>query len=245
MRRRAALAAALSLTAAPLGATLDRGAAYDLSIAGVPVGEARIAIAADGGAYAVDAAADVGFLFWGGAGSARAEGAQAPGALSPALYRLAYEGVTRPGAVSIHFDGARAVRWESAPPPSPEYAEGRVEVMPRHLEGVLDPLTALVIPAPADIAPAVLCARVLPVFNGYTRFDLALTGGAAGPGGAVSCTVRYMPVAGHREGSASVARMTQPGAVTLSLRPLAPGFWGPDRVGVSTRFGTFEMARRG
>lgn len=244
MMRCAVLAVLCAGVAAPLGASLDQGAVYDLSIGGVPIGEARIGVVATDGAYAVDAGADVGFLFWGGAGSARAEGDAAGGALRPARYRLSYQGATRPGAVAIDFDDARAVRWESTPPPPPEYAEGRVAVTADHLAGVLDPLTALVIPAPADIAPAALCARVLPVFSGYTRFDLALSGGVVGADGAVACVVRYAPVAGHREGAEGVRRMTRPGAITLSLRPLAAGLWGPDRVGVSTRFGTFEMARR-
>lgn len=239
------IAAALALAAQPVGALRGDGARYGLSIAGLPIGEAQLSIAAAGDRYAIDASADVGFLFWGGAGSARAEGAAAQGALAPATYRLAYEGVSRPGSVSIDFEGGRASAWAFAPPIPPEFAEGRVTLAPSDLDGVLDPLSALVIAAPADIDAEALCRRVLPVFSGATRFDLALEGAQPGEvGGAVACAVRYRPVSGHREGSTSVARLTRPGAVAVTLAPLAPGFWGPERVAVQTRFGEFEIARR-
>ncbi len=237
----------LAVAAHPADATLEQGAAFDLSIAGVPIGDARIAVTAEGGAYAIDAAADFGFLFWGGDGAARAEGAANGDALAPARYRLAYQGVTRPGAISIDFAAGRASAWSFAPPIPDEFAQGRVAVTPDHLEGVLDPLSALVIPAPADADPDAVCRRVLPVFSGVTRFDLALEGAlaaSADDGGAVTCAVRYAPVSGHRADAASVARLTRPGAVALTLAPLAPGFWGPQRVTVATRFGDFEMTRR-
>jgi len=258
------LVAAAMLAAHPAGALREDGARYDLSIAGLPIGEASLSVAAAGDGYAIDAAADVGFLFWGGAGAARAEGAARAGkaagaqALSPARYRLSYEGVSRPGSVSIDFAQGRASAWTFAPPIPPEFAEGRVALKPSDLDGVLDPLSALVIAAPADVDPDTLCRRVLPVFSGVTRFDLALegaqtaalgdaAGGAARVGagaGAVSCAVRYRPVSGHREGSLGVARLTRPGAVALTLAPLGAGFWGPERVAVQTRFGAFEITRR-
>jgi hypothetical protein len=37
--------------------------------------------------------------------------------------------------------------------------------------------------------------------------------------------------------------MTQPGAFEIALVPITPEAWGPERVAVETRFGTFEMIR--
>jgi hypothetical protein len=230
------------LLAFPASATRE-GVGYDLSVAGVPVGEAWLTVAMRDGRYAAQGSADFGFLFWGGQGVARAEGALEDGALRPAEYRLTYEGVTRPGRVSIDFDGARAVRWDREPPIPPEFAEGRVEVTEAHLDGVLDPLSALVIPAAPDAAPEALCARVLRVFSGYTRFDLELRGATVEADG-VACDVRYTPVAGHRPDSNGVKRMSRPDALAISLAPVAPGVWGPKRVAIATRFGTAELARR-
>lgn len=244
MRRRLALAFASVVLAAGSAAPTapQRGIGYDLSIAGIPIGSARLAASLDGGRYRIDGWADVGFLFWGGRGGAEAEGEAVGGRLQPARYRLSYDGATRPGGVRIEFDGGRAVRWESFPPPPEEFREGRIAVTEAHLQGVLDPLSALVVPAPADANPESVCRRLLPVFSGYTRFDLELTGTAPAPTG-VGCTARYRPVAGHRAGSRSVARMTEPGAFEVALAPIGANLWGPARVAVQTRFGTFEMVR--
>lgn len=242
-RPRLTLAAAV-LAAWPASAARDGGAMFDLWIGGVPIGSASLSATAANGRYAVQGSADVGFLFWGGAGEARSEGTVGPRGLTPARYDLRYEGVRRPGHVSIAFEDGRAVRWDSAPPPPEQYLRERVAVSPAHLGGVLDPLSALVTPAPADADPQALCRRVLPVFSGYTRFDLELTGASRARDGEVACAARYIPVAGHRPGSPGVERMTRPDAFSITLAPLSEGFWGPRRIAVATRFGDFVATRR-
>jgi hypothetical protein len=253
MPRRARTAIAIgvfvALSASPTAATRAPGAAYDLSIAGLPIGEATLDVSIAGGRYAVDATADFGFLFWGGRGGARSEGLVADGRLRPQRYRLAYEGVRRPGLAEIDFEDGRAVRWANEPQPEGDWAEGRTAVEPGHLSDVIDPLAALVAPLPADAPPAAVCARLAPVFSGLTRFDLELTGalGPADPAateGAVTCETRYRPVAGHRPDSPGVARLQRPGAVSLTLAPIAEGAWAPLRLALETRFGPFVMTRR-
>ncbi len=237
-------ACAFATLASPLNATRGADAAFDLSIAGIRIGEASLSVQTTPTGYAVEGAADFGFLFWGGEGAAVAQGAFGGERLAPARYELAYRGVRRPGRVEIAFEDGRAVSWDSAPPIPAEFAEGRIPVTEAHLAGVMDPLSALVIPAAAISTPAAACSRVLPVFSGYTRFDLVLDGAVTAADGSVECSVTYRPVAGHRPGSPGVARATAPGALAVSLAPLRDGFWGPSRVAVATRFGTFEALKR-
>lgn len=244
-----AIGALAALSAGPTSATRSPGAAYDLSIAGLPIGEATLDVAIDGARYVVDATADFGFLFWGGRGGARSEGLVADGRLRPERYRLAYEGVRRPGRAEIDFEDGRAVRWTNEPQPEGDWAEGRTEVEPFHLADVIDPLAALVAPLPADAPHAAVCARLAPVFSGLTRFDLELTGAQgpadpAAPEGAVTCETRYRPVAGHRPDSPGVARLQRPGAVSLTLAPIGQEAWAPLRLALETRFGPFVMTRR-
>lgn len=219
---------------------------YDLSIAGIPIGEASLSVAMDGEHYALDATADVGFLFWGGEGNARSVGVLKAGSMQPSHYRLSYQGASEPGNIEITFADGRAVRWGRQPEPDAEWAEdwreNRVVLEDHHLAGVVDPLSALVIPISADAEPATVCRRLLPVFSGFTRFDLELTGTTTAPSG-VGCTARYRPVAGHRPDSDSVERMTRRGAFEIALEPITDTAWGPARVAVQTRFGTFEMVR--
>lgn len=242
--RLAASTLSLALLAAPLQASREGGVAYDVTIAGIPIGEAQMTVARENGRYVLTGAADVGFLFWGGNGVAVAEGREADGRFLPERYRLSYEGVSRPGAVAIDFEDGAPARWDREPPIPPEYAEGRTPLAPERLIGALDPLTALAIPAGEGVAPEALCSRILPVFSGYTRFDLALTGASRVEGGAVACAARYVAVAGHRENSSSVERMSRPDALKVALAPIAEGVWGPARIEIATRFGPLEIARR-
>lgn len=217
-------------------------ARYRLSIAGIPIGSAALSVSVNDGRYTIDGTADFGFLFWGGRGGARTEGLASPHSWTPVRYRLTYEGTRRPGGMEIDFENGKAVRFHSFPPPPDDVMEGRIALTDAHLRGVLDPLTALVVPAGPGADAESVCNRLLPVFSGFTRFDLELTGARdAEPG--IGCSARYVPVAGHRPDSRSVERMTQPGAFEIALAPLVTHAWAPTRVAVQTRFGMFEMIR--
>lgn len=238
------LAALLCMLATPLGAARENAAVFSLSIAGLPIGSASLVVDRDGDRYAIEGAADVGFLFWGGKGVARTEGSVSVGALQPERYRLSYEGVSRPGAVRIDFHAGAAVEWERRPPIPPEFAEDRDEVRPDDLVNVLDPLSALVAPLGPDASASDICERVAPVFSGYTRFDLELVGSSGQGDAGVTCDIRYRAVSGHRRDSESVRRLERPGALGLVMAPIGADAWAPARLTLATRFGVFEIARR-
>ena len=239
----AALAVALALGLPSEGRAQGDEARYRITIAGLPIGTARLRVAIDETAYAVEADAGFRFLFWGGSGTARAHGAREGEALRPERYRVDYEGTRRPGGAEIAFADGDAVAFASFPEPPAEFVEGRIEIAPEHLAGVLDPLSALVIPVPDTADPETVCHRVLPVFNGFTRFDLTLAGAAGnGPEG-LGCAARYRPVSGHRPDSRGVERMMRPDAFEIVLAPLGALAWAPSRIAVATRFGTVEVSR--
>jgi len=86
----------------------------------------------------------------------------------------------------------------------------RAQLSDADRQAVLDPLTALLVPAGLSNEA---CQRTVHIFDGYQRFDVALAfkhrssikakEGYAGP--AVVCSGRYTPVAGQR-GSATVPK---------------------------------------
>jgi hypothetical protein len=238
------LAALLCMVSTSLGASRENAAVFSLSIAGLPIGSALLAFDRDGDRYVIEGAADIGFLFWGGNGVARTEGRVSRGALQPERYRLSYDGVSRPGAVRIDFDKGAAVGWERRPPIPPEFAKGREEVRPDDLVDVLDPLSALVAPLGPDAPASDICDRVVPVFSGYTRFDLELVGSSGQGDGVVTCDIRYRAVSGHRRDSDSVRRLQRPGALGLTMAPIGADAWAPARLTFATRFGVLEIARR-
>ena len=107
--------------------------------------------------------------------------------------------------VKLAFENGNVMELTaSAPEPHPD----RVELTDAHRQGILDPLTALLIPAAGgdDGLTEAACQRTLPVFDGRRRFDLKLAfkrmdkvkadKGYAGP--AVVCAVTFQPIAGHR-----------------------------------------------
>jgi hypothetical protein len=109
-------------------------------------------------------------------------------------------------------------------------AAERVAITADHRKGIVDPLSALLIPVggSGEVVAAEACQRTLPIFDGRRRFDLALSfrrldrvkaaKGYAGP--AVVCAVKFKALAGHRVGSALV-KYLDGRAIELTLAPIA------------------------
>jgi hypothetical protein len=113
---------------------------------------------------------------------------------------------------------------------STEKVRDRVPVPDEHRRDVIDPISAMIIPAPpeGDGLPRTACERTLPVFDGRRRYDLKLTfkrmdkvaasEGYAGP--AVVCTMKMLPLSGHRAGGILVAYLTEGRDMELWLAPI-------------------------
>jgi hypothetical protein len=91
-------------------------------------------------------------------------------------------------------------------PPLEEKAD-RVPLKDVHKRGVVDPVSALLMPATTagSLTEPANCNRTIPVFDGAARFDVVLTyaetktvekPGYKGP--VLVCNARYVPIAGHR-----------------------------------------------
>lgn len=234
---KAALLALMALAASP-AAALDVVATerYALSIAGIGIGEATVALRRDEGAYAVDVEGGYRFLFWSGAANAQAYGDVVGGAFAPAAYRSRLKSSTRLVTTKMEFmDGAaKPADWRFEPPLDPDEYGERHPLTAAHLAGAADPLTAFMIPAATAVEA---CRGALRIYSGVVRFDLALT---QRPDGA--CRADYSPVAGHRVASDEVDRLRDRG-LELNFFEIAPGLWAPSRLGFPTRFGTLAFSR--
>jgi hypothetical protein len=110
-------------------------------------------------------------------------------------------------------------------------AKERVPVTEAHRLGVLDPLSALLIPVggTGGVLTAEACQRSLPVFDGRRRYDLKLAfkrtdkvkADKGYQGAAVVCSLVFQPIAGHRPGSALVKYLSQGRDMELWLAPIA------------------------
>lgn len=179
-------------------------------------------------------------------GAATATGALTQGRVTPASYANTSANSKETRTVRMAMAGG-AVRGVDIAPPFTENA-GRVPLTDEHKRGVLDPLSALVMPV-AGTEPLVgpgACNRSLPIFDGYTRFDVSLsyrgtravkTKGYDGP--VAVCAVRYVPIAGHRPNRKPTQFMANNRDMEVWLAPLnGTRVVVPYRISVATMVGT-------
>ena len=122
---------------------------------------------------------------------------------------------------------------------------------PGDTRNIVDPVGAYVVPAPKSGPPlsAAACNRTLPIFDGYTRFDLHLsyagekTVKAKGYSGSVAvCSVRYVPIAGHRKDRPATKFMAENRDVQIWLAPVAGlPLLAPYRVSIKTMVGVLDI----
>lgn len=215
----------LAATGAQAQGKLD--ARYAISFAGIPVGKASWSAVFGGHDYAVAASGEASGIVRvvaSGEGRVSARGSIRDGRLLPTHYASS---VTRDERIEIAMAleaGTVTMLTAQAPSPTPE----RVPVREPHKVGVIDPLSALLVPAAEGLVPDV-CRRTLPVFDGRHRFDLRLAfkrmdtaraeRGYQGP--VVVCAVAFQPIAGHRSNSTLTNFLAGGREIELWLAPVA------------------------
>ncbi|MDB5571161.1 MAG: hypothetical protein JWN93_2344 [Hyphomicrobiales bacterium] len=241
-------ALALAAACAPAGAdTLQIG--YSVRLIGLSLGTAGLSATVDRANYKVDVSAQLSGL---AAAVSRSEGAASAygnisnGRILAETYATTTSNSkeTRTVRMAMNAGSVRAV--EIAPPF--EEPPGRVPVTEAHKRGVVDPLSALVMPATAE-GPLVgpnACNRSIPVFDGYTRFDVALrfvgvrdvqARGYSGP--VAICSARYRPISGHRPDRPSTKFMIDNRDMEVWLMPLEGArALAPFRISVKTMIGS-------
>ncbi len=251
----AALAAAGLLgpaEAAPRRARGPAGAAiavdYGINLAGMPIGTARLAGAFDGPRYRADVSATLTGLvgaITGGQGSAQSAGTLGAGPL-PNAFSIATRTANAGIAVRMALRGGNVVQSEVTPPLVD--MDDRVPVTPANKRGIMDPVSALLMPAHARGGPTdpENCNRTLPVFDGATRFNVVLSyaetrsvekPGYAGP--VLVCNARYQAVAGHRPDRPGVRFMEENRDMSVWLAPVeGTRVLVPLRIAVRTTVGT-------
>jgi Protein of unknown function (DUF3108) len=139
------------------------------------------------------------------------------------------------------------VKDYSVQPPWPPVPD-RVPVTEAHRHGIIDPMSAWLMPVAGNADPMrpEACQRTLSVFDGRGRFDLILAykrtdrvraeRGYSGP--VVVCSVRYNPISGHRPARAAVKYLMAQRDIEVALAPLAGSrVVVPYRISVPTMLG--------
>lgn len=252
-----ATAAVLTLTGAAIGPAQAQGtltAGYTISVARIPVG--KLAWSADIGADSYDIAGSgeasgIASFLASGKGTLATRGTVTDGRLSPTEF-----------SSDITEDGGKlrqTMRLEQGnvteltiDPPAPAADPDRVALTAAHQQGVVDPLTAWLVPAAGagDGLGREACERTLPVFDGQKRYDLKLAfrrmdkakadKGYQGP--ALVCAVTLQPIAGHRPASSTVTFLAGGRDIELWLAPVAgTRLLAPIRVQVANMLGNIVV----
>jgi Protein of unknown function (DUF3108) len=248
--RTLAAAAALLATAAPDPATAQGKleAHYRVMLAGLPLGSGAWVIDIADDRYTMAASGQVsGFLkaFSSGEGTAAVRGTISGGRLASGGYAINIKTRTKLDQVRMAFAGGALKELSVEPPVDPDAPA--VPLTEAHKRGVVDPISAGVIPAAgANGTGPEACQRTLPVFDGRQRYDLALSfkrmdrvkaeRGYEGP--AVVCAVSYLPVGGHDPERAAIKFLRDNRGIEMWFAPI-PGtrFLATYRVVLPTLFG--------
>lgn len=248
MRFPALLLAAFAAGAAPAEAgpfSLE----YGISFLGLPLGSATIKGAVEASSYRVDVSARLSGIagsFTGGRGAGQASGAiQGSRQVSPQAFSVTAASSKESRTVRMSLPGGIVQASAIEPPLDPR--PDRIPVTDAHKRGVIDPISALLMPVPAGASDtSAACNRTIPIYDGAARYDIAMSYQSAKPvkvpgyeGPAVVCAVRYVPISGHRPNRRPTQFMAENKDIFVWLVPI-PGtaMMIPYRISVKTMIGT-------
>lgn len=226
---------------------------YDISLAGLPLGKADLSSSFNGSKYEMEGKAKLtglAMILTGGKGEASASGTLA-GEASPRSNKFAVISKTSDNQRSVHMGlkSGRVAKVEIDPPLDPK--PDRVPVKAADKRGVVDPMSALLMPAVTSkslIDPA-NCDRTIPVFDGASRMNVVLSYGEtktievpgySGP--VLVCNARYVPISGHRSERPATKFMQENKDMSVWLAPVeGPRLLFPLKVSIRTMIGMGEM----
>jgi hypothetical protein len=219
---------------------------YDVSVAGLHLGDAILYTSLSAQHYKVAVSADVGILFINQKVQGEASGSRAGAKLIPDHFRMVMSG-TEDNAVDIRFAGSAAKSAKITPPLSAKLLNNRVPLTDAHLQGVLDPLSALLVTSlSSSSSSSDPCHDVLPIFTGYARFDVNLRPKPAGEAHrdstVVTCQIHYVAIAGHpRSGGANGPQNLK---LEIDFKRLSrPHVWVLQHLSLPTPIGTVTVDR--
>ncbi len=210
--RPVARAAALTLVVA-LGAGVARAEnlsiRYAVKLLGVPLGTATLVATIDPTSYRIEANAKltgVATVVSNAKGAATASGVFVQGRVAPNGFATTSANSQTTRTIRIAMQAGNVRASEIMPPF--ESPPDRIPILETQKRNVIDPLSAMIMPVALDapVTGPAACNRNIPIFDGWTRFDVPLSyegnrdmaiRGYNGP--VVVCSARYIPISGHRD----------------------------------------------
>ena len=235
--------------AGPVQAQSKLEARYSVSLAGIPLGSGTWMIDIAGDQYTAVAngrTSGLVKLISNGSGSGGSRGVlQGASVLSTSYVS---NSVTDKKADEVRMVLRGGVVKEAIANPPLEPSPDRVPVTEAHRKGVVDPMSAAIMPVAGkgDLLSPEACKRKLAIFDGRQRADIDLVykrmdqvkAGKGYEGPVVVCTVLYRPIAGHRPERDAIKYLIAQRDMEMWLAPISgTRVLVPFRFSVPTPFG--------
>ena len=263
----------LALTALAVGMTLLTGqssrseptdgkptrikANYGINFNGINIGDFKLSAVLANSEYTVNATAQIsvlaGMLFdWNG--TTASTGRVISRGPMPSSYTFGYKTSEKSEKIDVIFSNNVVREIAVTPPQRPSSA--RIPVTRKHMQNVVDPLSAVVMLSNVGInktGPEV-CAKRLPIFDGKARYDLQLSYKGTKPinasngykGPAYICKVKFIPIAGHKPGDEESVYASQNEGMEVWLMPVPKAaLYVPYYIYVPTPVGTATLTSYG
>jgi hypothetical protein len=225
-------------------------ATYRVSLIGLPIGAVNLNADLTPTSYSIAGDAKVTgiakFFVANAHGASAGKGAIVQGHVSPASFATIAADSHMTRTIRMALAGNTVTGIDILPPFQDK--PDRVPLGPDDKRGVVDPVGAVVITVPRSeplLSPSA-CNRKVPIFDGYTRFDVDLTyvgersasaKGYQGP--VVVCAARYVPISGHSANRPATKFMADNKDLEVWLAPIeSDHVLIPFRVSVRTMIGT-------
>ena len=222
---------------------------YGVSLLGLPLGTAGFSAAITPVSYRIEGSAKLSGLVTivtNSRGAASSSGAISGVRVLPASYANTATNPETTRTVRMGMTAGNVNAIDISPPF--EDKPGRIPLTEASKRGIVDPLSAIVmtVPAGAPLVGPAACNRSIPIFDGYTRFDVTLSyvgtrqiAAKHYTGPVVVCAARYTPLAGHRPQRAATKFMAENRQMEAWLAPIESArVLLPYRVSVKTQVGT-------
>ncbi|MDJ1157403.1 DUF3108 domain-containing protein [Chelatococcus sp. SYSU_G07232] len=224
-------------------------AQYDISLIGLKIGTATVKGDFAQDRYKLEIWAKLTGLVGavtGGKGAASATGSLGGARPVPSSFAVTTATSDKSAMVRMALAAGTVQAVEIKPLPEPK--ADRVALTEAHKRGVVDPVSALIMPAQGagSASDPAACNRTIPVFDGAARFDVVLTysrtemvKGPAYDGPVLVCAARYVPIAGHRPNRPANKFMEENRDMETWLAPVdGARLFMPFRISVRTMLGT-------
>lgn len=217
---------------------------YSLSVGGFSIGRSSFNTTIDNNSYSVNGtlrAAGVAKLFTSTTGTLTATGALSPGKLTSKSFDIQYTEGKEAKRTTMSFSRGNVANFANNPK-TIERGDW-VKLQKSHLQKVLDPMAAILVPAKSLRS---VCNNTLKVFDGAMRADFPMRYVRTIPfsakgykGDAVTCRVSFQPIAGYDRNKKDVAWMRDKGKIEVSFAPVGQtGLYAPVAAKIGTRLGT-------